>query len=130
MMITFALSRNMIIVREKIFSRIMLMTINLSLSRIVITVIIFALSRIVIIQIIFFFFQNYEKFLLSFDNHDNFSVLPLDSHCRCQQYRHAAQVLLILIIIIIITRPKLAHGRQGLAGRSLGASGAHLKSGK
>ena len=92
----------------------MLMTINLSLSKIVITALIFALSRIVIIQIIFFFFQNYEKFFLSFDNHDNFSVLPLDSHCRCQQYRHAAQVLLILIIII--TRPKPAYGRQGLAG--------------
>ena len=34
------------------------------------------------------------------------------------------------IIIIIITRPKPAYGRQGLAGRSLCASGAQLGRGK
>ena len=32
-------------------------------------------------------------------------------------------------IIIIITKPKLAYDRQGLAGRSLCASGAQLGSG-
>ena len=35
-------------------------------------------------------------------------------------------MIIIIIIIIIITRPKLAYGRQGLAGVSLHASGAQL----
>ena len=34
--------------------------------------------------------------------------------------------IIIITIIIIITRPKPAYGQQGLAGRSLCASGAQL----
>ena len=39
-------------------------------------------------------------------------------------------IVVIITIIIIITRPKPAYGRQGLAGRSLCASGAQLGKGQ
>ena len=36
-------------------------------------------------------------------------------------------MIILNTVIIVITRPKLAYGRQGLAGVTLRASGAQLK---
>ena len=54
-------------------------------------------------------------------------IIKITSWCS------SSSIIIILIMIIlntvinVITRPKLAYGRQGLAGVTLCASGAQLK---